>query len=184
MKNLLHINSLVGILLFYSMFLNAQQLAFPGAEGAGCYTTGGRGGSVYEVTNLSDAGVGSLRYGIESSGVRTIVFRVSGTIELTKDLRVKNGNLTIAGQTAPGDGICIKNKALVIPSSCLTTPTEIASYTFNVDADNVIIRYIRFRPGDEIDNSIGAPLSNITFENDGAWGRNRSNIIIDHCSMS
>ncbi len=163
----------------------AQQLAFPTAEGAGRFATGGRGGVVYEVTNLSDAGVGSLRYGIESvSGARTIVFRVSGTIELTKNLSIKNGNLTIAGQTAPGDGICIKNKKLIVPSTALTSVVTIPSYSVSVDADNVIIRYIRFRPGDEIDNSVGAPLSNIKFENDALWGRYRNNVIIDHCSMT
>ncbi len=164
---------------------NAQQLAFPGAEGFGRYTTGGRGGTVYEVINLSDAGVGSLRYGIESlSGPRTIVFNVSGTIELTKSLNIKNGDLTIAGQTAPGDGICIKNAKLVVPSSALTTVTSLANNTVEISTDNVIIRYMRFRPGDEIDNSVGAPLSNLQFENDGLWGRNHKNIMIDHCSMS
>ena len=173
------------IVLLFVTNISAQQLAFPGAEGYGCYTTGGRGGNVYEVTNLTDAGAGSLRYGIESAARPvTIVFRVSGIIELTKDLKITNGNITIAGQTAPGDGICIKNKKLVIPSSAVTTVTAVSSYSFNVEADNVIIRYIRFRPGDEIDNSVGAPLSNIQFENDGIWGRDHKNIIIDHCSMS
>jgi hypothetical protein len=163
----------------------AQPLAFPGAEGFGCYTTGGRGGAVYEVTNLSDAGIGSLRYGIESlSGARTIIFRVSGIIELTKTLTIKNGNITIAGQTAPGDGICIKNKRLVVPASAVSAVTEISSYSFVIDADNVIVRYLRFRPGDEIDNTVGAPLANVKFENDAFWGRNHKNIIIDHCSMS
>ncbi|HEY4786946.1 MAG TPA: T9SS type A sorting domain-containing protein [Bacteroidales bacterium] len=163
----------------------AQQIAFPGAEGYGRFTTGGRGGVVYEVTNLTDAGAGSLRYGIESvSGARTIFFRVSGTIEITKNLQIKNGDLTIAGQTAPGDGICIKTKKLVVPSTALTSVVTISSYSVSVDADNVIIRYIRFRPGDEIDNSVGAPLTNIKFENDGLTGRQHKNIIIDHCSMS
>jgi len=177
--------SLLLVFLLISVIIKAQTPAFPGAEGHGKYTTGGRGGYVYFVTNLEDSGPGSLRDGINSSlRPLTIIFRVSGVIELKSDLRIKNGNLTIAGQTAPGDGICIKNAKLVVPPACTTTVTTINSYSVVIEADNVIIRYLRFRPGDEIDNSVGAPLENIKFENDGIWGRERSNIIIDHCSMS
>jgi len=92
--------------LGYAGMLHAQQLAFPTAEGYGKYSVGGRGGKVYEVTTLKSSGPGSLGEAIGASGPRTVVFRVSGTI--TGSYSIKNDNITIAGQTAPGDGICIK----------------------------------------------------------------------------
>lgn len=132
-----------------------SQLAFPTAEGYGKYTVGGRGGKVCEVTNLNDSGEGSLRAAVEAAGPRTVVFRISGTIGLESNLIIKHPNITLAGQTAPGDGICIKHYPLIIA------------------ADDVIIRYIRVRFGDESGQASDAISSRFT-----------KNIILDHVSAS
>ncbi len=132
-----------------------QQLAFPGAQGAGCFAKGGRGGRIIEVTNLNDSGPGSLRLALEVDGPRIVVFRLSGTIELRSTLKIINPRITIASQTAPGDGICLKN------------------YGLSISADDVVVRYMRFRPGDNQGKQVDA----ISI----SQGRN---IIIDHCSTS
>lgn len=136
--------------------------AFPGAEGFARYTTtGGRGTNgttkVYHVTNLNDNGNGSLRWALSQSGPRTIVFDVSGYIDLRSDINVSS-NTTIAGQTAPGCGITVRY------------------YTVNfTKCDNVIVRFIRFRR---------SQIKNVNDGADAAWGRNHKNIILDHCSFS
>ena len=143
------------LIMIFIFSLKSQQIAFPGAEGYGKYAKGGRGGAVYEVTNLNDSGEGSLRAAVEASGPRTVVFRVSGTIILESPLSIKHPYITIAGQTAPGDGICIRRHQL------------------SIGAEHVIIRYLRVRLGDESGNDYDAVSS-----------RYRKHIILDHVSAS
>lgn len=129
--------------------------AFPGAEGYGTQTPGGRGGKVIFVNNVNDSGPGSLRDAIEQSGPRMVVFRVSGTIEMKSDMVVQNSNITIAGQSAPGDGICLKN------------------YKFLIASRDVVVRHLRFRRG----NASGLKDDTLGIES-------AENVVIDHCSLS
>lgn len=131
--------------------------AFPGAEGHGRYVTGGRGGEIIHVTNLNDSGPGSLREALKSTKPKTIVFDVSGYIDLRSQLNVSS-NTTIAGQTAPEGGITLRYYTLYF-GNC----------------DNVIVRFIRSRRSQVKDVNDGA---------DATWGRNRKGIILDHCSFS
>ena len=157
MKQLLR-NWLFAITLLCYTTVSAQEktLAFPGAEGFGCYTTGGRGGKVYHVTTLEDSKQkGTLRWANAQQGPKTIVFDVSGTIFLKSPLHFAE-NTTIAGQTAPGDGVCL------------------ADYPVSVSSNN-IIRYMRFRLGNrQVDHH----------EGDGLGGSRCHDIIVDHCSIS
>jgi hypothetical protein len=130
-------------------------LAFPTAEGAGQHALGGRGGQVLKVTTLADDGPGSLRAAVEAKGPRTIIFEIGGTIRLTKPLRIREGRITIAGQTAPGGGITLRDQPLIVA------------------ADDVVVRFIRSRLGDES----GVQTDAI----DVVAGRR---IILDHVSAS
>jgi pectate lyase len=130
--------------------------AFPGAEGFGAYTVGGRGGKVFLVNNLNDSGPGSFREACEAEGPRIVVFRVGGVIELESRIRIENPYITIAGQTAPGDGICLKNHPFQI-----------------TETHDVIVRYLRVRPGDAVPE-----------EMDAIAVTGCENVIIDHCSTS
>ncbi|MFV0607001.1 MAG: pectate lyase [Niabella sp.] len=142
--------------------LTVSPIAFPGAEGFGKYTTGGRGGEVRIVTNLNDDGEGSLRKAVAANKPCIIVFAVSGTIHLNSKLNIK-GDVTIAGQTAPGGGICI------------------ADHPVSLTGDNIIIRFMRFRMGDRYQNK---GMVDGAGSDDAFGGSGRKNIIIDHCSMS
>ncbi len=135
-----------------------RRVAFPGAEGWGRFARGGRGGRVLHVTNLDDAGPGSLRAAIEDTGPRTIVFDVSGTIALRSSLYLKNPHCTVAGQTAPGKGICLRD------------------YDFGTyGGSDFIVRYVRVRVGKEIgtDKTLG-----------GMGTASSTDVILDHCSIS
>jgi hypothetical protein len=140
----------------------AQNIAFPGAEGFGKFTTGGRGGKVYIVSNLEDSGKGSLREAVGAKGPRVVVFAVSGTIHLLSKLNIQK-DVTIAGQTAPGDGICI------------------ADHPVSLAGDNIIIRFLRFRMGDRYQNK---GMVDGAGSDDALGATKRKNIVVDHCSIS
>lgn len=144
-----------------AVFAEEKTPAFPGAEGFGRYVTGGRGGEVYHVTSLADDGSeGTLRWALAKGGTKTIVFDVSGTIHLQSSLDISVGNVTIAGQTAPGDGICV------------------ADYPVAIKANNVIVRYMRFRLGNK------NVLANGADGWDSFGGFDHQDWMIDHCSVS
>lgn len=150
--------------VFFQQWIIGQQIAFPGAEGFGKYATGGRGGKVAAVTNLNDDGDGSFRNALEKfpGEPLTIIFKVSGIIELQSKIQIKRSNLTIAGQTAPGDGICLKNHSLIVNGA-----------SSKGNHGNIIIRFIRSRPGGTVKT--------------GLYGFDMENchdVIIDHCSFS
>ncbi len=152
------------LLLLAGSYCSAEEKipAFPGAEGFGASSIGGRGGKVYEVTNLNDRGPGSFREACEARGPRTVVFRVSGTIELkAPGIKVSRPFLSVAGETAPGDGICLKRAA-----------GEDMEYLFRVFTNDVIIRFIRFRPGP------GGSIDGLSIQN------HTRNLMVDHCSLS
>jgi pectate lyase len=136
--------------------------AFPGAEGFGKYATGGRGGKVLIVSNLRDNGAGSFREALKSTTPRIIVFNISGTIHLTSPLIITS-NVTIAGQTAPGDGICIADHPVIMKGN------------------NIIVRFMRFRMGDRYQNK---GMVHGSGSDDAFSGTGNRNVIIDHCSMS
>ena len=144
----------------------AQHLAFPGAEGFGAYASGGRGGDVYHVINLNDSGSGSLREGIiTANGPRTIVFDVSGTIALQSILKIDKPNITIAGQTAPGDGICIRDYSVHIKNT-----------------HDIIVRCLRIRRGDVQVRASGRPTSSAGL--DTVSIDDSHNVIFDRVSLS
>ena len=148
--------------------LGSGTLAFPGAEGYGAYAKGGRGGKVLFVTNLNDSGPGSLREAIEAKGPRTVLFRVGGIIE-TKGLEIREPYITIAGQTAPGDGICIKK-------------TDTDGNAFNLSGTHdVIIRFLRIRAGNNTSEPVGSKPAKRA---ECFRAYDSENFIIDHCSCS
>jgi pectate lyase len=155
-----YLNIVAALFIPIAAHAQGQLLAFPGAEGFGRMAQGGRGGSVIEVTNLSDTGSGSLRAALNASGARTIVFRTGGIIDLQSELQIHNPFVTIAAQTAPGDGIVLRNFGL------------------SIFTHDVIIRGLRIRPADGL-HTLSPDNRDCLSLQDGAY-----NIMVDHCSLS
>lgn len=151
------VSGIVGTMFALTAVGADQVPAFPGAEGHGRYTQGGRGGKVIHVTNLNDSGAGSLREAVKGTAKKIIVFDVSGYIDLRSNLSI-GSNTTILGQTAPEGGITLRYYTLEF-TGC----------------DNVVVRFIRSRRSQIKDVNDGA---------DATWGRRKKNIMIDHCSFS
>ncbi len=143
---------------------SGQLPAFPGAEGFGSTTPGGRGGQIYTVTNLNPDGPGSLREACQASGPRIVVFAVGGTISLDDVILIDDPYITIAGQTAPGGGITLRNS-----DAHDFSPMIITSH-------DVVLRYIRLRPGPSVEKTTGVDSLGIV---GGAH-----DIVVDHCSLS
>lgn len=170
MKRMILTHALIGCMLLsctgqqrsVTSVSDKKAIAFPGAEGFGQYTTGGRGGKVFIVSNLHDNGPGSFREAATAKIPRIIVFAVSGTIHLEKRLTIA-GNVTIAGQSAPGDGICLADQPV------------------SLGGDNIIIRYLRFRMGDKYQRG---GMVDGNGADDALGGTRRKHMIIDHCSLS
>ena len=162
MKQRLILSLTFALLALVATAQDMQQLAFPTAEGYGRFATGGRGGQTYVVTSLDDCAEndlkrGTFRWAVKQPGRKIVTFAVSGTIYLTSALNLDCGDLTILGQTAPGDGICL------------------ADYPVTISCENAIIRYMRFRLGQR----------QVAFhEGDGIGFNNANNVIMDHCSVS
>ncbi|MTE25594.1 Ig-like domain-containing protein [Winogradskyella ouciana] len=153
----------ITFLCLTSIHLSAQIPAFPGAEGYGKYTVGGRGGQVIRVTNLNDSGPGSFRAACEASGPRTVIFDVGGRINLSSTISIDNPYITIAGQHSVGDGITLSMEG---------TPN---AFVMRINTDEVIMRYITIRRSSE---KVSSQNSDCLYIQKG------HNIVIDHCSLS
>jgi len=143
---------------------NRNLAVFPGAEGFGTSTAGGRGGNVIQVTNLNDSGPGSLRFAVDADAPRIVVFRVAGTIELKTSLVISNPFITIAGQTAPGSGITLRSASAEVEA------------LIQIETHDVIVRFITLRAGPP---SAGDAMQILASKSHETY-----NIVIDHNSMS